>query len=37
MLDQPPFLKTWRRVYVLVAVVLVLEIAVMYWLTHHFA
>ncbi|HMU14930.1 MAG: hypothetical protein JST41_13400 [Bacteroidetes bacterium] len=35
--DRPPFLTTWRNVYLLMVVVLTIEIGIMYWLTHHFA
>lgn len=35
--DQPPFLRTWRNVYLLLVIVLAVEIAVMYWITCHFA
>jgi len=35
--DRPPFLRTWRNVYTLIVIVLVAEITLMYWLTHHFA
>lgn len=34
--DRPPFLKTWRNVYILLATVLALEITFMYWITLHF-
>jgi hypothetical protein len=35
--DRPPFLGSWRKVYALVAAVLAVEIAFMYWLTVHFS
>ena len=34
---RPPFLRTWRNVYVLLVVVLAVEISLMYWLTRHFS
>jgi hypothetical protein len=34
--DRPPFLGSWRNIYVLLVVVLVVEISVMYWITRHF-
>jgi hypothetical protein len=33
--DRPPFLYSWRNVYILLVAVLVVEIALMYWLTLH--
>jgi hypothetical protein len=35
--DRPPFLRSWRNVYVLIAAVLAVEIIVMYWITQHFS
>jgi hypothetical protein len=37
MKDHPPFLRTWRNVYVLLVVVLIVEISIMYWVTRYFA
>lgn len=35
--DRPPILRSWRNVYALLVIVLVCEIAFMYWITRHFA
>ena len=35
--DRPPFLGTWRNVYILLMAVLVVEILLMYWITVHFS
>jgi hypothetical protein len=35
--DRPPLLPSWRAAYVLLATVLVIEIALLYWLTRSFA
>ena len=35
--DRPPFLRNWRNVYILLVAVLVVEIALMYWMTVHFS
>jgi hypothetical protein len=35
--DPPPFLGTWRRVYIAVLVYLVLVIAACYWFTRALA
>jgi|GEM_PF-1625968 len=35
--ERPPFLRTWRNVYVLLVIVLVVEISLMYWMTVHFS
>ena len=35
--DRPPFLRTWRNVYILLVAVFVVEVVLMYWLTVHFS
>ncbi len=35
--DRPPFLRTWRNVYMLLVAVFVVEVVLMYWLTVHFS
>lgn len=35
--DRPPLLRSWRNVYALLAIVLAVEIGIMYWMTRHFA
>ena len=37
MNEPPPFLGTWERVYVMVAVYLVAVIAALYWLSRAWA
>jgi len=36
-MDRPPFLRTWRNIYLLMVIVLAFEIGIMYLLTRHFA
>ena len=36
-MDRPPFLGSWRNVYALLVIVLIVEIAFMFWITRHFS
>ena len=37
MIEQPPILKTWPRLYGAVLLALAVEVALFYWLTRAFA